>query len=266
MVLILIHILSLAEIWRWTLSELGLRRPWAETTRIWALSQIARYLPGGVWDVAGRLVMASRAGYSRATVSASILLEMVLQTISAIIVFLVSLLFWQDATVAHVALWAIPLIPIGLIALHPRFLNAILGQAARFMKVDFQPLPLRYASVFVLLLLHLLTRVLIGTGFYLFALAVHPWNLVGWPIAIGIFSAAWVVGFVVVFAPMGLGVREGVMTLLLAPYLPVAPATVVAIGFRIWIALRDILFAALGGILQMRDHTSTECEDNLEPS
>jgi glycosyltransferase 2 family protein len=253
LVVLLVHIVLLAQIWRWTLNELGLRRPWAETTRIWALSQIVRYLPGGIWDVAGRLVMASRAGYSRATVSASILLEMTLQTLSAIIIFLFSLFFWQDATVGYVGLWAIPLIPAGLVALHPRFLNTFLGQVARLMKVDFRPLPLRYASVFMLLLLHLLARVLVGAGFYLFALAVYPWNLAGLPVAVGIFAAAWVIGFLVVFVPMGLGVREGVMTFLLGAYLPVAPATVIAIGFRIWIALRDLLFAALGGLLQMRE-------------
>jgi uncharacterized membrane protein YbhN (UPF0104 family) len=243
----------LAQIWRWTLGKLGLRRPWVETTRIWALSQIARYLPGGVWDVAGRLVMSSRAGYSRTTVSVSILLEMVLQTVSAMIIFLVSLLFWQDASIAGTALWAIPLIPAGLIALHPRILNAILGLAARLMKAEFTSVPLRYLDVFLLLSLHLLARVMIGSGFYLFALAVYPWSLAGWPIAVGVFAAAWVVGFLVVFVPMGLGVREGVMTLLLGAYLPVAPATVITIGFRIWIAVRDLTFAGMGWVLGMRE-------------
>jgi len=260
LVLLLIHIYLLAQIWRWTLGKLGLRRPWVETTRIWALSQIARYLPGGVWDVAGRLVLASRAGYSRSIVSVSILLEMVLQTVSAIIIFLVSLLFWQDATIARTALWAIPLIPAGLVALHPRFLNTILGLAARLMKADFKPVPLRYRDVFSLLSLHLLARMMIGSGFYLFALAVYPWNLAGWPVAVGVFAAAWVIGFLVVFVPMGLGVREGVMTLLLGAYLPVAPATVITIGFRIWIALRDIIFAGLGWLLNMRRDRSDDQE------
>lgn len=262
---LLIHMFLLAQIWRWTLNYLGLRRPWVETTRIWALSQIARYLPGGVWDVAGRLVMASQAGYSRTIVSVSILLEMVLQTVSAVIVFLVSLLFWQDTTIARLALWAILLIPSGLIVLHPRLLNAILARGARLMKIEFRPLPLRYQDVFGLLVIHLGARVLIGTGFYLFALAVYPWGLEGWPIAVGIFAAAWVVGFLVVFVPMGLGVREGVMTFLLGAYLPVVPASVIAIGFRVWIALRDIIFAGVGWVLrELSSTTVTEAMEEID--
>ena len=265
MAILLVHIFLLAQIWRWTLGYLGLRRPWVETTRIWALSQIARYLPGGVWDIAGRLVMASQAGYPRTTVSVSILLEMVLQTVSAVIVFLISLLFWPDMTIARSALWAVPLIPAGLILLHPRLLNAILARVARLMKAEFRPLPLRYQDVFALLLIHLGARVLIGTGFYLFALAVYPWGLEGWPIAVGIFAAAWVVGFLVIFVPMGLGVREGVMTFLLGAYLPVVPASVIAIGFRIWIALRDIIFAGVGWFLRkFSSTTATEAMEEID--
>lgn len=261
--LLLVHIFLLAQIWRWTLGYLGLRLPWQETTRIWALSQIARYLPGGVWDVAGRLVMTTRAGFSRPVVSASILLEMVLQTVSAVIIFVVSLLFWEDPTVARFALWTIPLVPVGLIALHPRILNAILRLAARLMKAEFDSLQLRYGDVFVLLSMHLGARVLIGTCFYLFALSAYSWGLSAWPIAIGIFAAAWVVGFLVVFVPMGLGVREGVMTLLLGAYLPVAPASVITIGFRIWIALRDVAFAGTGWLLQRSPSRPARGEANV---
>ena len=249
---LLLHMLLLAQIWRWTLEFLGLRRPWAETTSIWALSQIARYVPGGIWDVAGRLVMSGRAGYSRARVSVSILLEMVLQTISAVVVFLLSLLFWEDALALRPALWAIPLVPAGLIILHPRLLNAVLARAARLAKVDFVPLPLRIGQVCLLLALHVSARLLVGTGFYLFARAVHPWGLEGWPIAIGVFAGAWVVGFLVFFVPLGLGVREGVMTFLLGMFMPLAPASVIAIGFRLWVAIRDVVFAAVGWLMRRK--------------
>jgi glycosyltransferase 2 family protein len=247
--ILLVHIFVLSLIWRQSLIYLGSRRPWTETTRIWAISQLARYIPGGIWDIAGRLVLASRAGYSRSLVSVSILLEMVLQTIAALLIFCLSLFFWQDTSLVRFSFATLVLVPAGLLVLYPPVLNAILRRIASLLKREFIPLPLRYVDVFRLLLAHLGARVLIGTAFHFFIRSLYPWDFRLWPIAVGIFAAAWVVGFLVFFVPLGLGVREGVMTALLGAYLLVGPASVVAIGFRILVSIRDVLFAGAGWIL-----------------
>lgn len=258
------HLFFLAAIWRWSLNSLGIRCNLREATRIWALSQIARYLPGGVWDVAGRLVLAGQAGHSRRVISVSILIEMILQTIAAVLIFLSSLVFWEDPTVARLGLWSIPIVPAGLIALHPQVLNGLLRVAGRLTKRDIAPISLRFGAVLRLLLAHLLGRIIVGTGFYLFAAGIHPWEVSAWPAAVGIFSGAWVVGFLIVFIPQGLGVREGVLTFLLGAFLPVAAAGIIALGFRAWMSLRDLLFAGVGLLLSAQ-RAPSNTREGAEP-
>ena len=45
---------------------------------------------------------------------------------------------------------------------------------------------------------------------------------------------AWIVGFLAVFAPGGLGVRESVLVLLLEQVMPVGPAVVLTALGRLW--------------------------------
>lgn len=252
MVVLLGHLFLLASIWHCSLRFLGVRRPWRETTRMWALAQLARYIPGGIWDVAGRMAMGMIAGYPKAALSVSILLEMVLQALSAALIFALTLPFWpRIPQLPGSLLWGFALIPIVIIALQPRLLNFLLVRLARVTGRAFIPLPLRYGEVFLLLCLQSAARLVIGTGFHLFIRSLDPsWGWEMWPVAAGSFAAAWLVGFLIVFVPMGIGVREGIIVILLAPFMPFAPANAVAVGFRLWIALRDALFAGIGALLK----------------
>jgi uncharacterized membrane protein YbhN (UPF0104 family) len=56
-----------------------------------------------------------------------------------------------------------------------------------------------------------------------------------------VFALAWTVGFVVFFAPAGLGVRESVLSLLLSTFLPVSQAVSIALLSRIaWVVVEAI--------------------------
>ncbi|MGC8826750.1 MAG: lysylphosphatidylglycerol synthase domain-containing protein, partial [Anaerolineae bacterium] len=252
--LVLAQLFLLAAVWRWTLARLGVCRPWRETTRIWALSQIARYLPGGIWDAAGRFAMGARAGYPTLALSLSILLEMALQALTAALAFVLSLPFWPQLPQEAGLRWAVPLSVLGLAALHPRVIQFGLRTAARLLHMEQSAVTLRYRDMLFLLFCHMLTQLCIGTGFHLFMRAVYPaWPAGLWPVAVGTYAAAWLIGFLIFFVPMGIGVREGIIVMLLAPFVPFAPANAVAIGFRLWIALRDALFAGIGVLLKAPD-------------
>jgi hypothetical protein len=59
------------------------------------------------------------------------------------------------------------------------------------------------------------------------------------------FAAAYVLGYVMVFAPAGLGPREGFLILFLTPHAGAASAGVVAIVLRIWMTLVEVAAAAV---------------------
>jgi uncharacterized membrane protein YbhN (UPF0104 family) len=75
----------------------------------------------------------------------------------------------------------------------------------------------------------------IGAAFWVPLLSINQdFRLAG--IAIGGFALSWVVGFVTVFAPSGIGVREAVITIMLAGIIsPEASVIYAAINRVVWI-------------------------------
>jgi len=244
--IMLVHLAFLAGIWSQSLCYLGESLDRWPAMRVWLMTQIARYLPGGTWDAVTRMVVGSRGGLRLPQGGVSVVLEMVIQTVSAVSVFLLSLLVWPGGpgfrTYGYLAL----LVPLGLLVLYPPVVERVTNALLRLLGRPTIRLELRYGQVLSLFGLHVVARVGVGVGFFFFARAFYPFGWEDLPALVGTFAGAWVVGFVVFFIPLGLGVREGIMTALLGTLCPLPVATVIALGFRVWIALRDVV-AALGG-------------------
>jgi len=86
----------------------------------------------------------------------------------------------------------------------------------------------------------------VGSAFAAFTVGVYPLSPHEFGRLAGVFVAGWLVGFLVVILPMGLGVREGAIAWLLTTVMPLPAATAIAIGFRLLIALRDLTLASVG--------------------
>ena len=91
---LIVQALVVAVAWWWTLAMMGERLPLRQGVGMWLQSQLARYLPGGVWDMTARVVMGRQAGVSARGTSASLVLEMGMQILSGA-VFLVIALVWR---------------------------------------------------------------------------------------------------------------------------------------------------------------------------
>ena len=86
-----------------------------------------------------------------------------------------------------------------------------------------------------------------GLAFWLFVRAVVPDTDLGLIAAVGIFNAAYQIGYLALFAPGGFGPRELILQVMLVPFVgPIAPA--LAVMARLWaIVLEGI--AALAALL-----------------
>lgn len=242
--LLLVHLAFLAGIWALSLGYLGERIARTQAMRVWLLTQIARYLPGGTWDALARMAVGSREGMRLLQGGVSVALEMATQTVAAVAVFLLSLLFWPSGPVLQrYGTWAI-LVPLGLLALYPPVVERTVNTALRLAGRPPVRLGLRYRQVLTLFGLHVAARVWAGVAFFWFARALYPFPGEALPALVGTFAGAWVAGFAVFFVPLGLGVRESVMTALLGTLCPLPVASAIAVGFRLWIALRDLAAAA----------------------
>jgi glycosyltransferase 2 family protein len=81
---------------------------------------------------------------------------------------------------------------------------------------------------------------------------MYPLAAADVPLVVAAYAAAYAAGFLALLTPAGLGVREGVLVVALAPVLPAGPALVVALVSRLWMMLVELAGAALTHLLARR--------------
>src|SRR5215831_594029 len=88
--------LSYGLIWRSVLARLGSRLGLRTCLRIYLASEFVRYIPGNVWHVVTRILWVGKYGVSRPAAFASMAIELITKLAAGLLVFSISLLFWQD--------------------------------------------------------------------------------------------------------------------------------------------------------------------------
>lgn len=244
--LLLIQSLLLASIWWYALRLMGVAAPWRLAASLWLKTQIARYAPGGVWDVAGRLALGHQEGLSVRALSASMALEMALQVLSASLFLLAApLLRGEVISVAYLVVAAILAVACLLMATPPIF-SRLVNLALRLLRRPPLAIQMTYWDMLVLLAARLLGHLLLGVGFVFFARGVTEISWSQAPALMAAYVGAWLIGFVALIVPMGIGVREGVLALLLRGMFPLSVIGAIALGYRTWLLVRDLLAALLG--------------------
>jgi uncharacterized membrane protein YbhN (UPF0104 family) len=80
-----------------------------------------------------------------------------------------------------------------------------------------------------------------GLAFYFFIGSFYPFSFENYFFITGAFSIAGLIGFVAVFAPAGLGVREGVLVFTLSMIFPSAIAAIISLISRLWMTICELI-------------------------
>ncbi|MGA2515012.1 MAG: hypothetical protein ABSG44_00515 [Thermodesulfobacteriota bacterium] len=264
------------QIWAWYLITLKLRMALSarETLEGWFYSQLGKYLPGKVWLLLGRFHFYESKGKSRKTISVALFIETVTMIVAAGLMFLVALVFFKEVRPSYAGRqseWLILVFVLGLLSLHPRFLQKILNWTLVRFKRDPVSLPISYSDVLWILFVSIVSWVVGGVGFYLFVdsvYAVAPQYILFLTGALAISST---IGLIALFAPAGLGVREGALVYLLSLIMAAPVAVIISILSRIWMTLIEIglvgmvyLISQFQGRLEREgQHVQTEKEGKI---
>lgn len=205
--------------YRTLLFDLGSPLPWAATSRVFFLGQIAKYLPGSLWAVAAQGELARVVGVPRRR-SASALLTSILLSIALGFMLGIGLLPTLSSDALQEFWWLLLLVPLAVMSLSPslisRAINLLLHVARR------PPLERPFSRAGVARASGLLLAMWIAFGLHLGAIMVGlgAKGAEVWPGAIGGFAVAWSVGFLAVLAPAGVGPREYVLVVTLGSVVP----------------------------------------------
>lgn len=235
-----------AYLWKLILVRLGNPLSYRKSFRIFFLSQLGRYIPGKVWGILGLVYLSEREGIPKSLSAASITLQLILQLLSGTMIFLFTLPLWQRGIGSTRGLYPfLILLFLGLLLIHPSIVRRGLGLFSRLTRQEVISIDWNYKEILAQLALWTIFWSLNGLAHLLLINALFPLPLTYLPIVTGIFAAGWVVGFIALFAPAGLGVMEGILTFLLGFYFPAYVAIIIALLTRLAHTSGDLICAAV---------------------
>jgi glycosyltransferase 2 family protein len=232
------------EYWRVILSALGEHIPAGPRRSLWAKSILARYVPTNALMVVGRVVMAERYGVPKRVCLASIAYELVLGFGTAVIVgayFVIKLPSLQD----QAARWAIlVVVPAVLVVIHPRVFGPVANYALGKLGRERLPKTLPFGRVLQVALLYLLAWAVIGLGLFAFASALQSLDFSDLPYIASAYPVAFCVAVLTFIVPSGLGTRDATLATAMTAVLTGTVATAIAVAFRIFQTVVELLFVA----------------------
>jgi len=198
--------------WRRILIGFGHRLPLAPATRIWSTSELARYLPGTIWQVLGRMYLVRPYGVRGSVSSTSQILELTTFLLANVIIASLCLLWFVaklNPQARGYVFVAMALVPVLGVLLHPRIFYGITNKVMRWRNKP--PITERLSGfALVRLLLRLIVAILWqNAAVFLLLQPVLGLKVDHWWTVAGAYSLAWCAGFLGGFlTPAGLGVRE----------------------------------------------------------
>ncbi len=225
-------------LWRSVIVLLSSRPlPFWVAYRIASLANLGKYLPGKIWSVMGLIYFLKEEGHPAPAALAATILHQAYTLVSGILFV---------SVVLGVGVWGtLPIaiagaaIAVALVVLYPPVFERVLNWGLKILRRDPVVVRISFARALLLYVGYTLAWVVYGAGFWMMSKGLGIDAGPFWPV-VASYCGAYLVGFLALFAPGGLGVREGVLAVMLGPHLqPGLPATVAVIS-RLWMTVIEL--------------------------
>jgi hypothetical protein len=229
----------LIEAWRVLLRGWEHEIPFLDAARIWTISNLGKYLPGKVWSITALAVMSREYGVTATEGATASVLVTLINTIVGFAVAIVAgapLLELSPVVVIVIAVMIVAVLA------SPSVLPRLGLLAGKLFKRE---IVLRRMAHRVLLTAAALTCVawlMYGVAFWLFTRGVlghAPGALRNY---VAVFAGSYLIGFIAIFAPAGVGFREGAMAVALQRAgFAAGPAYLLVVASRLWLTALEVI-------------------------
>lgn len=235
----------LIESWRRILRTLDASLDFLTAARIWCVSNLGRYVPGKIWQVTAMARMAYAEKVNAGAAAGSALLNTVVNIAMGFLVALVA--GWrsfdrvsQGRTGLGIALLVVVLAAIVML---PTVLPMVFHAASRVTGRTLPAARLPYRAVYVAIVANVCAWLMYGAAFELFVRGVTGRTAGSYPDYVTAYAWPYLVGYLVILVPGGLGVREGALAVALGALRLATPQTalVIAISSRLWLTVLELV-------------------------
>ena len=235
----------LLETWREVLRSWGSRLSFVNAARIWTVSNLGRYVPGKLWQIGAMGLMAQRANVSPVAATGSSILNVVVNLVAGFLI--VAVLGWPLLDLPQVAggkalAIAFVVIATGFLVALPRVLPPLARALGRMMGRDFDIGAFPASAILLSLIGNLIAWVLYGAAFAVFAHGIIGTTQGPLTAYIAVYALSYLVGYIFLFSPAGLGFREASMIALLPAARLADPtqALLLAVTSRLWLTALEV--------------------------
>lgn len=238
--------------WRVILNDAGDRVGTTAARRIFFVSQVAKYLPGGVWNFVAAAEMGTDFNISRRRSVTVLLMSMLVSVLTGLVIASIALLFGPAGLIDRYW-WVLLVIPVLLTLLFPPVLNVFVNKSLTMLKRDGIEKPFSGKAIGLAALWSTCSWLIAGLQVWLILTGLGneatPQTYV---LTAGGYALAWVIGFLVFFIPAGVGVREVVLGASLAGLVPAGDIVVVVLLSRILFTVADLVLGLTASALIRR--------------
>jgi hypothetical protein len=191
--------------------------------------------------------MARSVGVDRHAALVASVIESAVSVTGGLLLFVTATLLGSPlpGSVPRWPMWVLMVAIFG--ALQPQVFRRVIALGMRLLKVEGETPHLSFRATVGLVAYYACIWVVAGAAFRLFVLSLTPQPGADWLAYAGYYAAASIGGLLVLFAPAGLGVREGFLVLLIGPLLAGGAGTawIVAFAARVWSSAAELVLSAI---------------------
>lgn len=235
--------------WRAVLADLGSPLAVPPAAGIFFVGQLGKFVPGSVWTVLAQAEMGARLRIPRRRSAVAGLVSLGLSLLTGLAVGLPALpLLVRRDDARAVTVLVVVAVPVLAIVLHPRVLNAAIGRGLRLLRRDPLERDLSGRAVARMAGWFLLAWASAGASVAMLARDLGAGVGIADLVVTGGcgFALASAAGMLAVLLPAGVGVRDGLLVLLLGSVVSLPAATAIAVINRFVTTFADVAFAGAG--------------------
>ena len=229
-----LHIFNNSLIWQFITKKNNCHVSLEKGIVFWLYAELGKFVPGKIFLLASKIYLYNKEGKSKIGVTLSFFLEITCTMLASAFIFVFSLLFVSIDMVENFYFYICLLIMLFFVIINPTILEFISNYCLRILKRDEIKLEITYKNILYITGFYTANFFVQGIGLFFLINSIYEMSFSNIIFVTAAISVAGMLGVLSLFAPSGIGVREGVLIFALKHIIPNSISVIISLVARIW--------------------------------